>query len=121
VFCCVGDDDSVRAMVRGPDGALAAMRAGAVLVDHTTASAELARELAAIARETGVGFVDAPVSGGEAGARQGVLTVMAGGRGDRFHAGGTPDPQLRACRAAARGPRVPASSARWSTRSASPA
>ena len=84
VFCCVGDDDSVRAMVRGPDGALAAMRAGAVFVDHTTASAELARELSAIARECGVGFVDAPVSGGEAGARQGALTVMAGGEESDF-------------------------------------
>jgi len=79
VFCCLGDDDSVRAMVLGPDGALAAMRAGAVLVDHTTASAGLARELATLAREHGGGFVDAPVSGGQAGAQQGILTVMAGG------------------------------------------
>ena len=79
VFCCLGDDDSVRAMVLGPGGALAALRSGAVLVDHTTASADLARELAALARARGAGFVDAPVSGGEAGARQGVLTVMAGG------------------------------------------
>ena len=79
VFCCVGDDESVRAMVLGPDGALSAMRAGAVLVDHTTASAGLARELARLAREHGAGFVDAPVSGGQAGAQQGVLTVMAGG------------------------------------------
>jgi len=80
VFCCLGDDDSVRAMVSGPGGVLEAMSAGSVLVDHTTASAGLARELAALASSRGVGFIDAPVSGGQAGAEKGALTVMCGGR-----------------------------------------
>ncbi|MCB1627547.1 MAG: NAD(P)-dependent oxidoreductase [Xanthomonadales bacterium] len=79
VFCCVGNDDDVRAVTLGPDGALAGMSAGAVLVDHTTASAGLARELASIAAERGIGFVDAPVSGGQAGAENGQLTIMCGG------------------------------------------
>ncbi|MBA3886426.1 MAG: NAD(P)-dependent oxidoreductase [Acidobacteria bacterium] len=79
VFACVGDDADVRAVLLGPDGALAGMRSGAVLVDHTTASAGLARELAAAAGERGVGFLDAPVSGGQAGAENGTLTVMVGG------------------------------------------
>ncbi|MFD0938353.1 NAD(P)-dependent oxidoreductase [Methylobacterium trifolii] len=79
VFACVGDDDDLRGVVLGADGALAGMSAGAVFVDHTTASAEVARELAAAASEKGVGFVDAPVSGGQAGAENGVLTVMCGG------------------------------------------
>jgi 3-hydroxyisobutyrate dehydrogenase-like beta-hydroxyacid dehydrogenase len=76
---CVGNDDDVRAVVLGDQGVLAALTSGAVLVDHTTASAELARSLAAAAAERGVGFVDAPVSGGQAGAENGALTVMAGG------------------------------------------
>lgn len=84
VFCCLGDDDSVRAMALGPDGALAAMQPGSVLVDHTTASAALARELWSLAAGTGVGFIDAPVSGGQAGAEQGLLTVMAGGAESDF-------------------------------------
>ena len=79
VCCCVGNDDDVRAVVLGPDGALDAMADGSVLVDHTTASAELARELASRAANRGVGFLDAPVSGGQAGAENGQLTVMAGG------------------------------------------
>ena len=79
VFACVGNDDSVRAITTGEGGAFAGMQAGAVFVDHTTASAELARELALVARERGLGFVDAPVSGGQSGAEQGILTVMAGG------------------------------------------
>lgn len=79
VFACVGNDDSVRAITTGEGGAFAGMQAGAVFVDHTTASAELARELALAARERGLGFVDAPVSGGQSGAEQGILTVMAGG------------------------------------------
>ena len=79
VFVCVGNDDDVRQVVLGPDGALAALGPGTVIVDHTTASATLARELAAIAAESGVGFVDAPVSGGQAGAVNGTLTVMCGG------------------------------------------
>lgn len=79
VMVCVGNDDDVRAVVLGADGALAGMRAGSVLIDHTTASAELARELDAAARASGVGFVDAPVSGGQQGAVNGQLTIMAGG------------------------------------------
>ena len=79
VFSCVGNDDDVRAVLGGPDGALAGASPGAVLVDHTTASAELAAELATEAAAAGVGFVDAPVSGGQSGAENGALTVMAGG------------------------------------------
>lgn len=79
VFCCVGNDDDLRAVITGADGALAGMKSGTLLVDHTTASAEVARELWQAAKEQGVGFVDAPVSGGEAGAVNGVLTVMCGG------------------------------------------
>lgn len=78
VMLCVGNDDDVRAVVYGDDGVLATMAAGSVLVDHTTTSAELARELAAACAERGVGFVDAPVSGGQAGAEAGRLTVMCG-------------------------------------------
>jgi 3-hydroxyisobutyrate dehydrogenase-like beta-hydroxyacid dehydrogenase len=74
----VGNDADVRSVVLGEQGALAGMRAGTVLVDHTTASAQLARELDARCRERGVGFVDAPVSGGQAGAEKGTLTVMCG-------------------------------------------
>jgi 3-hydroxyisobutyrate dehydrogenase-like beta-hydroxyacid dehydrogenase len=79
VCLCVGDDPDVREVVLGPAGALAAMAEGSVLVDHTTDSARLARELDALAAERGVGFVDAPVSGGQSGAENGVLTVMCGG------------------------------------------
>ncbi len=79
VFVCVGNDDDLRQVVLGADGALAGMVAGSILVDHTTASADVARELHAAAGEAGVGFVDAPVSGGQAGAENGVLTVMCGG------------------------------------------
>ena len=79
VFACVGNDDDVRSVTVGDDGAFAGMSAGAVFVDHTTASADVARELAAAADERGLGFMDAPVSGGEAGAVNGVLTVMVGG------------------------------------------
>ena len=86
VFTCLGDDDDVRAVVYGDDGALAGLAPGAVLVDHTTASAALARELAAAAAERGAGFVDAPVSGGQAGAENGVLTVMCGGDATSFAA-----------------------------------
>jgi 3-hydroxyisobutyrate dehydrogenase len=86
VLVCVGDDDDVRSVVLGPGGALAGMRPGAVLVDHTTASAHLARELHASCASTGVGFVDAPVSGGQVGAENGVLTVMCGGDPDVFAA-----------------------------------
>nr|PZN39957.1 MAG: oxidoreductase [Pseudomonadota bacterium] len=79
VFACVGNDDDLRSVTIGPDGAFAGMKKGAIFVDHTTASAEVARELYAKAREMGLGFVDAPVSGGQAGAENGVLTVMCGG------------------------------------------
>ena len=79
VFTCVGNDDDLRAVVHGPDGALAGMGEGAVLVDHTTTSAIVAREVEAAAKEAGIGFLDAPVSGGQAGAENGVLTVMVGG------------------------------------------
>jgi 3-hydroxyisobutyrate dehydrogenase-like beta-hydroxyacid dehydrogenase len=78
VAVCVGNDDDVREVVLGPNGALAAMAAGSILIDHTTASAGLARELSAACGERGVGFVDAPVSGGQAGAEEGRLTVMCG-------------------------------------------
>ncbi|WP_116996585.1 NAD(P)-dependent oxidoreductase [Desertimonas flava] len=78
VMVCVGNDDDVREVILGDDGALGAMSAGSVLVDHTTASAGVAREVAAAAASCGVGFVDAPVSGGQAGAENGRLTVMCG-------------------------------------------
>jgi len=79
VFCCVGNDDDLRSVVLGGDGAFAAMKPGAIFVDHTTASAQVARELHASALASGLQFVDAPVSGGQAGAQKGVLTVMCGG------------------------------------------
>jgi 3-hydroxyisobutyrate dehydrogenase-like beta-hydroxyacid dehydrogenase len=79
VFTCVGNDDDLRQVVLGPQGAFAGMAAGAILVDHTTASADVARELAALAAEKGLGFLDAPMSGGEAGAINGQLTIMVGG------------------------------------------
>ncbi len=79
VFVCVGNDDDVRSVVYGNDGALSGMKAGSILVDHTTASAELARELEIRCNEHQVGFMDAPVSGGQAGAENGMLTVMVGG------------------------------------------
>ena len=79
VMLCVGNDNDVRAVTTGPTGALGAMRAGSVLVDHTTASAEVARELHATAGAKDVGFLDAPVSGGQAGAQNGKLTIMVGG------------------------------------------
>ncbi len=84
VFCCVGNDDDLRSVVLCADGAFAGMQAGAVFVDHTTASADVARELHATAREAGLHFVDAPVSGGQAGAQNGMLTVMCGGDAEPF-------------------------------------
>ena len=78
VFCCVGNDDDLRAVTIGPDGAFQTMSKGAIFVDNTTASADVARELQAKAGALGIGFVDAPVSGGQAGAENGVLTVMCG-------------------------------------------
>ena len=84
VFCCVGNDDDLRSVVLGPDGAFAGMKPGAVFIDHTTASANIARELFAQAKKLGLQFVDAPVSGGQAGAQNGTLTVMCGGEGAPF-------------------------------------
>jgi 3-hydroxyisobutyrate dehydrogenase-like beta-hydroxyacid dehydrogenase len=84
VMMCVGNDDDVRSVVFGENGALAAMKKGAILVDHTTASAALARELFEKAKEKGVGFVDAPVSGGQAGAQNGQLGIMCGGEQATF-------------------------------------
>ena len=86
VFACVGNDADLRSVTLGTDGAFAGMDAGAVFVDHTTASAEVARELHAAARVLGLHFVDAPVSGGQAGAENGVLTVMCGGDAAPFDA-----------------------------------
>ena len=79
VFACVGNDADLRSVTLGAEGAFAAMKTGAVFVDHTTASAEVARALSAAARERGLHFIDAPVSGGQAGAVHGALTVMCGG------------------------------------------
>ena len=84
VLCCVGNDDDLRAIVMGPDGALAGMSDEAVLVDHTTASARIARELHQQALQRGVHFIDAPVSGGQVGAEKGQLTVMCGGDAEPF-------------------------------------
>jgi len=86
VFACVGDDNDVRNIALGNDGAFAGMAAGAVFVDHTTASAKLARELEELAHARGLRFVDAPVSGGQAGAENGALSVMCGGEPDAFAA-----------------------------------
>jgi 3-hydroxyisobutyrate dehydrogenase len=79
VFACVGNDDDLRSVTVGPDGAFATMPKGAVFIDNTTASADIARELAAAAEAKGLSFLDAPISGGQAGAEKGQLTVMAGG------------------------------------------
>ncbi len=84
VFSCVGNDDDLRSVILGPEGALAGMQAGAVLVDHTTASAQIARELFATCKAHQVAFVDAPVSGGQGGAQSGHLTVMCGGEASPF-------------------------------------
>src|SRR3979411_2023240 len=84
VMCCVGNDNDLRAVTVGADGAFAGMKKGAVFVDHTTASAEVARELDAAATKAGFKFIDAPVSGGQAGAENGVLTVMCGGKDDAY-------------------------------------
>ena len=84
VFACVGNDDDLRQVTVGPDGGFEGLAAGAIFVDHTTASAEVARELDAAARARGAAFIDAPVSGGQAGAENGVLTVMCGGDGEAY-------------------------------------
>lgn len=79
VFCCVGNDDDLRSVTTGSNGAFETLQPGAIFIDNTTASADVARELDAAAKEKGAGFLDAPVSGGQAGAENGVLTVMVGG------------------------------------------
>ena len=109
VMACVGNDDDLRAITIGADGAFAGMKKGATFVDHTTASAEVARQLDAEAAKRGFKFVDAPVSGGQAGAENGVLTVMCGGSEDAY-AGAEPV-IVSLCQdvQAAWDPRVPAS------------
>jgi 3-hydroxyisobutyrate dehydrogenase len=84
VFACVGNDDDLRAVTIGPEGAFHSMKQGSIFVDHTTASADVARELHTEAKKRGIGFVDAPVSGGQAGAENGVLTVMCGGDAEDY-------------------------------------
>ncbi|MGN6465193.1 MAG: NAD(P)-dependent oxidoreductase [Rhizobiaceae bacterium] len=84
VFACVGNDDDLRAVTLGEQGAFQSMEKGSAFIDNTTASAEIARELAAEAAKRGFGFLDAPVSGGQSGAENGVLTVMVGGDGETF-------------------------------------
>ena len=84
VFSCVGNDEDLRSVTLGADGAFAGMKPGAVMVDHTTASADVARELHAAAQQLGLHFIDAPVSGGQAGAQNGILTVMCGGDAAAF-------------------------------------
>lgn len=84
VFACVGNDDDLRAIALGPLGAFPAMKKGSIFVDHTTASADVARELATIAASFGLGFIDAPVSGGQAGAENGALTIMCGGDAETY-------------------------------------
>ncbi len=84
VMLCVGNDDDVRSVALAPEGALSGMKAGAILIDHTTASATIAREVYAAAKARGVRFLDAPVSGGQAGAENGKLTIMVGGDADAF-------------------------------------
>ena len=84
VMCCVGNDNDLRAVAIGADGAFAGMKKGTTFIDHTTASAEVARELDAAATTAGFKFIDAPVSGGQAGAENGILTVMCGGAADAY-------------------------------------
>jgi 3-hydroxyisobutyrate dehydrogenase len=84
VCVCVGNDDDLRAVTLGPKGALAGMKKGAILCDHTTASAAIAREIGAAARPKGISFLDAPVSGGQEGAKKGLLTIMVGGEAKAF-------------------------------------
>jgi 3-hydroxyisobutyrate dehydrogenase len=98
VMCCVGNDNDLREVTLGPDGAFAGMGKGTIFVDHTTASAEIARELNDAAKAGGFGFIDGPVSGGQAGAENGVLTVMCGGDQVVFdHAKPVIDAYARAC------------------------
>ena len=85
VFCCVGNDDDLRSVTLGANGAFSGMKPGAIFVDHTTASADVARELGTTAQGLGLQFIDAPVSGGQAGAQNGLLTVMCGGDSQAFN------------------------------------
>jgi len=85
VFCCVGNDDDLREVTLGPEGAFHGLKQGAIFVDHTTASAKIAKELSVEAEKIGVGFLDAPVSGGQAGAENGALSVMVGGPEEQFN------------------------------------
>ena len=85
VFACVGNDKDIRDICLGDNGAFGSMKNGSIFVDHTTASANIARELNSIARDRGLSFIDAPVSGGQAGAENGKLTVMAGGNEEVFN------------------------------------
>lgn len=99
VMACVGNDDDLRSVCQGSDGAFAGMEAGAVFVDHTTVSAKVTRELYAVAKEAGISFVDAPISGGQAGAENGQLSVMCGGNEDAFdRAAVVIDAYARICR-----------------------
>ena len=119
VMACVGNDNDLREVMLGKDGVFAGVRKGAIVVDHTTASAEIARELHAEARKRGFDFVDAPVSGGQAGAENGVLTVMCGGDEAPFaKAEKVIAAYARACNLM--GAPGSGSSPKWSTRSASP-
>lgn len=98
VMTCVGNDDDLRSVVLGESGILATLKSGAIFIDHTTASAEVAREIGGLARDKGIGFVDAPISGGQAGAENGVLTVMCGGDVADFERAKDPiDAYSRAC------------------------
>ena len=92
VFSCVGNDDDLRHVTAGPDGAFSSMKPGAIFIDHTTSSADVARELAGVASAKGISFLDAPVSGGQAGAENGTLTVMVGGDDAAFD---TAEPVIR--------------------------
>ena len=96
VMTCVGNDNDLREVMLGKDGVFAGVRKGAIVVDHTTASAEIARELYAEAKKRGFDFIDAPVSGGQAGAENGVLTVMCGGDDAPFAQSRESDRRLRA-------------------------
>ena len=98
VMSCVGNDDDLRAVCTGPDGALGAMAAGSIFVDHTTVSAKVTRELYDMAKAGGVSFVDAPVSGGQAGAENGVLSVMCGGGEEAYGAEPVIAAYARICR-----------------------
>ncbi|AXX97899.1 NAD(P)-dependent oxidoreductase [Profundibacter amoris] len=99
VMSCVGNDDDLRAVCLGDDGAFSGMSAGSVFVDHTTVSAKVTRELYAAAKDLGISFVDAPISGGQAGAENGILSVMCGGDEDAYaHAEPVIDAYARTCR-----------------------